>query len=109
MDVFKVSDLSQCAWGYTCVSLFYASLVLLALVARDGIWAAFLQMVCFEKDSGAVSYCMYIIHAVVNRVCHVLLQSSDGIATRRSSAATILACGMTWLIAKVSWRVLESP
>jgi peptidoglycan/LPS O-acetylase OafA/YrhL len=108
LDAFKVSDLAQCAWGYSCVSLFYASLVLLALVARGGMWAAFCRWSVL-RNIGAVSYCMYIIHAVVNRVCHVLLKSSDGIATRRSLAATILACGMTWLIAKISWRVLEAP
>jgi peptidoglycan/LPS O-acetylase OafA/YrhL len=96
-------------WGYSCVDTFFAGLLVLALMAPGGIWAA----ICTWRpliEIGGISYCIYIIHAAVDSVCHFALSSSpNGISTLSSLAATLLAVGITWLLAKISWRYLESP
>ena len=96
-------------WGFSCVDAFFAGLLVVALMAPRGIWAGICRWP-FLTDVGGVSYCMYIIHASVNRVCHAFLSSSpDGISTLSSSLATLLAAIATWGLAKLSWRLLESP
>ena len=96
-------------WGYSCVDAFFAGLVVLALLAPGGIWAS----ICKWRpliEIGGVSYCIYIIHSAVNDLCHSALSSvSNGISTLSSFAATAVAVGVTWLIAKISWRYLEFP
>src|SRR5271170_3115827 len=59
---------------------------------------------------GGISYCIYIIHAPINRSCHFALSpSANGISTLPSLGATVIAAAITWLVAKMSWRYLESP
>lgn len=96
-------------WGYSCVDVFFAGLLVLALMAPDAIWAG----ICTWRpliEIGGISYCIYITHSAVDTVCHSALSSSpNGIATLSSFAATVIAAGITWLLAKISWRYLESP
>jgi peptidoglycan/LPS O-acetylase OafA/YrhL len=96
-------------WGYSCLDAFFAGLLILALMVPHGIWAGICRW-RFLIDIGGVSYCMYIIHSAVNSLCHFIFSSPlTGIATLPSLAATVIAAGLTWLIAKISWRYLESP
>jgi peptidoglycan/LPS O-acetylase OafA/YrhL len=96
-------------WGYTCLDTFFAGLLMLALVAPGGIWAT----VCrwhFLIELGGISYCVYIIHTSVNEFVHFAFSSPlEGISTFRSLAATLVAAGLIWLIAKISWRFVEHP
>jgi peptidoglycan/LPS O-acetylase OafA/YrhL len=96
-------------WGYSCIDTFFAGLLILALMAPGGIWAG----ICTWRpliEIGGISYCIYIIHAAVDAVCHSALSSSpNGISTLSSFVATVIAAGITWLLAKISWRYLESP
>ena len=96
-------------WGYSCVDTFFAGLLVLALMAPGGIWAG----ICTWRpliDIGGISYCIYIIHSAVDDICHTALSSSpNGISTLSSFVATVMAVGITWLLAKISWRYLESP
>lgn len=96
-------------WGFSCIGAFFAGLLLLALLAPQGVWGGFCRW-SFLRDIGGVSYCMYLIHAVVGTVFHVILHSSnEKISVFTYFAATCLAAGITWLFAKISWRYLESP
>jgi peptidoglycan/LPS O-acetylase OafA/YrhL len=95
--------------GYSWIDLFFACLLLRTLLRPEGIWAAFCRRT-FLIDLGGVSYCAYIIHLAVNVLCHAeLAGSSRGVSTWPAFAATIVAAGMTWSIAKISWRLFEYP
>lgn len=96
-------------WGLSCVGVFFACLLLLALVAHDGIWAGFCRW-NFWRDIGGVSYCMYLIHLAVADILHAAFHSSNGqISTSFFFTITAFAAATTWAVAKISWRYLESP
>lgn len=96
-------------WGYSCLDAFFAGLLILALMAPHGIWAGICRWP-FLIDIGGISYCMYIIHSAANSLCHFAFSSPlNGISTFPSLAATLVAAGLTWLVAKISWCYLESP
>jgi peptidoglycan/LPS O-acetylase OafA/YrhL len=95
--------------GFTCLAFFYACLLLIALVHSRGPVATVMRMT-WLRELGKVSYCVYIIHLVVNVGCHaVLLHKSPQISTPRGAAVTIVAAGVTYLAAKISWLLVENP
>ncbi|MGH9685827.1 MAG: acyltransferase family protein [Candidatus Acidiferrales bacterium] len=95
--------------GYSCIDLFFTNLLLWTLLAPKGTWGAFCRW-SFLTGLGGVSYCVYIIHLAANAVCHaVLARSGGGISTWPGLLATIVAAGVTWLVATISWRFFESP
>jgi peptidoglycan/LPS O-acetylase OafA/YrhL len=95
--------------GYSWIDLFFACLLLKTLLRPKGIWGAFCRW-SFLIDLGGISYCVYIIHLAVNFLCHAALAGSiRGTSTWPAFAATIVAAGMTWSIAKISWRFFEYP
>ena len=61
------------------------------------------------KELGKVSYCIYIIHLVVNVGCHTVLHKSPQISTPTGVAVTIFAAAVTYLVAKTSWSIIEIP
>jgi peptidoglycan/LPS O-acetylase OafA/YrhL len=97
------------ALGYSCLDAFFTGILLLALIVPGGYWAAFCQWPIWG-NIGRVSYCMYVIHLAVNAFCHAFfLSSAEKISTPSSFAVTLLAAGVTWAVAKISWRYFESP
>jgi peptidoglycan/LPS O-acetylase OafA/YrhL len=95
--------------GFTWVALFYGVIMLLALLRRDGPIARVMR-VGWLRELGKVSYCMYIIHLVVDLVCHyLLLHEIPRISTARGLAVSVLAIFVTYGLAKISWAVLEQP
>ena len=95
--------------GYTWVALFFAVVLLLALQHSSGPIASVMRM-RWLRELGAVSYCVYVIHLVVNLVCHrVLLHGDPTIATPKGVVVTVFAGLLTFALAKVSWVVFEGP
>jgi len=95
--------------GYTWLGLFYALLLLLSLSGSGGPIAQCMR-IGWLREIGKVSYCIYIIHIVVNVVCHaLLLHSSPKITTVKGATVTVLAAFLTYGIAKCSWIMLENP
>ena len=95
--------------GFTCLAAFYACLLLISLVHSSGPIAALMRM-AWLRELGKVSYCMYIIHLVMNVGCHaVLLHKSPQISTPKGASVTILAGALTYLAAKMSWLLFENP
>ena len=96
-------------WGFSCLDAFFAGLLLLALTAPQGIWSGCCRW-SLLRNIGGVSYCMYLMHAAVGFIFHTSLHSSNGrVSTVAYLGITVLAAGTTWVLAKISWRYLESP
>jgi peptidoglycan/LPS O-acetylase OafA/YrhL len=95
--------------GYTWMALFYAVILVLGIGHQQG-WIARLLRTRWLRELGVVSYCVYIIHIVVNVVLHaVLLHKVPRISTGKGAAVTVFAAFVTYGVAKMSWLLLETP
>jgi peptidoglycan/LPS O-acetylase OafA/YrhL len=95
--------------GFTWLAFFYVLILLLALARPSGPIARCARM-RWLRELGRVSYCVYIIHLVVNVICHALLRhAAPGTVGLRATAVTIFAGFATFGIAWVSWKIFEGP
>ena len=77
--------------GYSWMACFYLVALPLTLVNSTGLLASAMRA-GWLRELGRVSYCVYIIHLVVNAGCHaVLLHARTTIATVPGLAVTALA------------------
>ena len=103
------STLGMQSLGDTWLALFYATLLLLA-IGQPQSWIARLMRMAWLRELGVVSYCVYIIHIVVNVVLHaLLLHKAPRISTGKGAAVTVLAAFVTYGVAKLSWILFEGP
>jgi peptidoglycan/LPS O-acetylase OafA/YrhL len=95
--------------GYSVIALYYVVLLFATLSIPGGFANAICRWSWLRKI-GTVSYCMYLIHVVVDVACHaVILHATPVIATPRGAVVTILAAVLTFVIAKISWHIFEEP
>jgi peptidoglycan/LPS O-acetylase OafA/YrhL len=95
--------------GYTWLAAFFVVILLLALVRREGLIARLARM-AWLRELGRVSYCVYIIHLVVNVICHSILRKAPAATTDwRGVAVTLFAAVLTYGIAWTSWEFFEGP
>jgi peptidoglycan/LPS O-acetylase OafA/YrhL len=95
--------------GFTWLAAFYVVILLLALVRREGPIARLARM-GWLRELGRVSYCVYIIHLVVNVICHSLLRrASPATSDWRGAAVTVFSALATFVIAWISWNIFEGP
>jgi peptidoglycan/LPS O-acetylase OafA/YrhL len=95
--------------GYTWMALFYGTILLLAVGHPRGWIAGFLRLRLF-REVGTVSYCIFLIHVVVNVIVHtLLLHHSPRASTLQGALVTVLAAFLTFGIARLSWQFIEVP
>ena len=95
--------------GFTTLAFFYALILLLAVARPAGLIARWARM-GWLREIGRVSYCMYIIHLVVNVLLHsVLRRASPATTDARGAAVTVCAAFATYGIAWLSWKLFEGP
>ena len=105
----QAQTLGMQSFGYTWMAGFYAVILLLAVGHQDG-WVARCFRIRWLRELGIVSYCVYIIHIVVNVVLHaLLLRKSPRISTGKGALVTVFAVFVTYGVAKISWILLEAP
>jgi peptidoglycan/LPS O-acetylase OafA/YrhL len=96
-------------WGFSSIDLFFSCLLLIVLLVPQG----FFGTICaspFLMQLGRLSYCMYVIHLVVNLLCHgLLLHGAPRITSWQSAGVTLFAAVATYGIATLSWICLENP
>lgn len=95
--------------GFTWLALFYAASVVVALARRES-WVATLARTRWLRSLGAVSYCVYIIHLVVDSACHaIILGRAPKTTDWKGAVVTIVAGILSYALAIVSWRFFEHP
>jgi len=95
--------------GFTWMAAFYAVILLLAVQNRSGWLAGFLRTPLL-LELGSVSYCVYLVHLVVNVSLHaLLLHHPPRISTLTGLLVTMLALLVTYSVAKLSWIYFEGP
>lgn len=110
--IYSVSGLESAfvfSFNFTSITIFYALLVLIVLVESKG-WIAWAMRIGWLRAVGRVSYCMYIIHWVMDLFLHsVLLHARPQIVTLPGAGISLLAAIATYAVAWVSWELLEGP
>jgi peptidoglycan/LPS O-acetylase OafA/YrhL len=96
-------------WGFSCLDAFFSGMLLLVLLAPGGIWGHICRWRILVS-LGSISYCVYVIHYEVLAVAYrVFTPASGDISTLAQTGAIFSAAAATWILAKLSWRLLESP
>jgi peptidoglycan/LPS O-acetylase OafA/YrhL len=99
----------EAAVQYSWIALLYTSILLIALLDSRGLVARASRWK-FLRECGRVSYCFYLIHLGILGVCHwIFFRTLPHIDDLRGFGVTLLAAGLAWTIAQLSWRYLEKP
>jgi peptidoglycan/LPS O-acetylase OafA/YrhL len=95
--------------GYTWLAAFFSCIMVVALSRTHG-WIAGVLRWRMLRALGTISYCVYIIHLAFNRLAHlVVLHADPQIYNLRGVGVTLLALGLTLVVASLSWRYFEKP
>jgi peptidoglycan/LPS O-acetylase OafA/YrhL len=95
--------------GFTWLAAFYVVILFVVLLRKESLIAR-LSRTAWLREFGKVSYCMYIIHLVVNVICHsFLLKASPETQDWRGAVVTLFAAVLTFGIAWTSWKIFEGP
>jgi peptidoglycan/LPS O-acetylase OafA/YrhL len=97
-------------YGYTCLGVFYASL-LYAVVDRQP--ARLVAVLSWRPlvSLGRLSYFIYLWHTIVMAsIAHYLLGHVDfGLDSPAAFGVLVASLGVTWGLAWISWQVFEGP
>jgi DNA-3-methyladenine glycosylase I len=84
--------------------------ILLLAVGNQQGWIARVFRIRWLRELGIVSYCVHIIHIVVNVVVHAaVLHKAPRISTPKGAVLTVLAAFATYGFAKASSMLFEAP
>jgi len=99
----------EASFQYSWIALLYTSILLTALLDSRGLVARASRWK-FLRECGRVSYCFYLIHLGILGVCHwIFFRTFPHIDDLKGFGVTLLAAGLAWAIAQLSWRYLEKP
>jgi peptidoglycan/LPS O-acetylase OafA/YrhL len=95
--------------GYSWIAAFYGVVLLLVLL-RPQSTVAKIARLGWLREVGRVSYCMYIIHFAVFRICVIaLLHKTMTMENRVDFAVAVFAGFLTYALACLSWWLFENP
>jgi peptidoglycan/LPS O-acetylase OafA/YrhL len=107
LEGWTLATLPMCTIGYTCLALFYLSLILLAVVRTSGWWASLTRLAPL-RSLGRIAYCLYLVHETAFSVCSHWLSGNahpkDQLAWPPVAAGLVVSVGL----AQLSWRCFES-
>jgi peptidoglycan/LPS O-acetylase OafA/YrhL len=96
------------ALGLSCIDLLFTAIILIVLVRPYGWLSQFCTWPAL-RNIGAISYCIYIIHLALNESSQAIFRSLyAGKSVPVELAATLTAWIFTIVLAKISWRFIES-
>ena len=109
---WKYSDpleLVQQTVGYSILALFFSLLIALTISRPQSVLAnAFRSRTL--RELGRVSYCMYLIHVAVGYFWFGLIERQiPNFASWKSGGIGLLSIVTTYVVACVSWKLLEEP
>ena len=96
--------------GYSWIGAFFTGLLLLVISQSRG-WTAGVMRMAWLRFLGTISYCLYLVHMPINQFSHLLLlhRGRPAIEDWKGVAVTLLAAGLSLVVAKLSWTYIESP
>jgi peptidoglycan/LPS O-acetylase OafA/YrhL len=91
--------------GYSVLGIFYTCFLLRVLSQTERLvrarWLRYL---------GGISYCVYVVHLAIDEFAsEILLGTRPRIYDGKGIAVSVLALGITWMVAAGSWKYFERP
>jgi peptidoglycan/LPS O-acetylase OafA/YrhL len=107
--ILKPDSFMTATIGRTIFGFFFVFLLIIPLTDKEGLLARIFRWRPL-RELGKVSYCVYIIHRVVNWALHKLMLHADPrINSWPGFGVTVLALVATFFLAELSWRYFENP
>jgi peptidoglycan/LPS O-acetylase OafA/YrhL len=106
--LMKGYTVASASLRYTQAYMFYGAVFALVLAHQGSIWTAPLRWK-FMQLSGALSYCLYLIHVSIGEVYQRLIGNSLGTTMATTLLRAVVMIGTAFLVAMVSKRFLEDP
>ncbi|HXA78371.1 MAG TPA: acyltransferase [Candidatus Acidoferrales bacterium] len=98
----------MCTLGFTCVALFYASLLMIAMVSQEGILSRAFR-IRWLMWLGTIAYALYLFHEIIlDAVFRLLLHHAPVMANGFDALAALLSFVLALCLALVSWKYFES-
>jgi peptidoglycan/LPS O-acetylase OafA/YrhL len=107
LEGWTLATLPMCTFGYTCLALFYLSLVLLAVVRPSGWWASMMRLAPL-RSLGRIAYCVYLVHETVFNVFSYWLGGNAHPRNQLVWTAVAASLVVSLGLAQLSWRYFES-
>jgi peptidoglycan/LPS O-acetylase OafA/YrhL len=96
-------------FGYTWLGIFYACLLLVVVTAKRGAIISVMRNI-FLRRLGVIAYGVFLMHLGIAGLTHGWLrQSTLNLMDAAGVLATLVALGLTLLLATFSWRYFEKP
>jgi len=94
--------------GFTCLALFYASLLMKVVISPDGLLSRAFRS-AWLRWFGMISYGLYLFHAIVLGVLspillHPLRAEPDWLIALATACGALASIGLAW----ISWNFFES-
>jgi peptidoglycan/LPS O-acetylase OafA/YrhL len=94
--------------GFTCVALFYASLLMIAMVSPRGMVSRACRT-SWLMWLGTIAYALYLFHEIVlDTAFRLLLHHAPVMANRLDALTALLALVVALSLAQLSWKYFES-
>jgi peptidoglycan/LPS O-acetylase OafA/YrhL len=103
-----MGTMPMCTLGFTCVALFYASVLMIAIVAPESILSRAFRARWLMR-LGMIAYALYLFHEIVlTAAFHILLHHSPSIANWFDAITAFSAFVAAVGLAHLSWSYFES-
>jgi peptidoglycan/LPS O-acetylase OafA/YrhL len=103
-----MGSLPMCTLGFTCIALFYSSLLLSALVNQQGIWARLFRLKALGFI-GTIAYGMYLYHVLVlSAVFQIFRRGRASLSSPLDWLAVAFSFVITLSLSFLSWKYFES-
>jgi peptidoglycan/LPS O-acetylase OafA/YrhL len=103
-----IGTMPMCTLGFTCVALFYASVLMIAVVAPEGILSRAFRA-RWLMQFGTIAYGLYLFHLIaLTAAFHILVHHPPSISNWLDAATAFCAFVGAVGLAQLSWRCFES-
>ena len=96
-------------FGYSWLGIFYACVLLISVTASRGVIVAVVRN-RFLRHLGVIAYGVFLMHLGIAGLIHGWMREGNlNINSAADALATLVALGVTLLVATLSWRYFEKP
>jgi peptidoglycan/LPS O-acetylase OafA/YrhL len=97
-----------CTLGFTCVALFYASLLMIAMVSPGGLLARAFRA-RWLMWLGTIAYALCLFHEIIlDAVFRLVLHHTPMMTNEFDALTALLALVVALSLAQLSWKYFES-
>jgi peptidoglycan/LPS O-acetylase OafA/YrhL len=96
-------------WGLSVLDTLFTGVLAITLLVPNGAWGRVCRW-AFLIELGRVSFCLYVVHEIINLMFHeIFFRSEPRADSWQTIGVTILAALFAYGVARLSWKFLERP